>query len=133
MKNDIHDHGTTAVRERPEARVEHGRSTNENQEMQKKMEAAGSPGPAHKALDGLVGTWKAEVKCWMQPDGSPDVTQGTAKVSWILKGRFLEEEFQGEMRGKPFTGRTLIGYDNVKQKFNSVWVSDMQTSMFISE
>ena len=26
-----------------------------------------------------------------------------------------------------------MGYDNMKQTFNSVWVSDMQTSMFTSE
>ena len=26
-----------------------------------------------------------------------------------------------------------MGYDNTKQTFNSVWVSDSQTSMFVSE
>jgi hypothetical protein len=35
--------------------------------------------------------------------------------------------------GKPFEGRTLMGFDNVKQAFTSVWVSDMQTSTFVSE
>ena len=35
--------------------------------------------------------------------------------------------------GQPFTGRTLLGYDNVKQTYNSVWVSDMQTSLFTSQ
>ena len=35
--------------------------------------------------------------------------------------------------GKPFAGRTLLGFDNIKQTFNSVWVSDNQTSMFVSE
>ena len=133
MKNDMHDHGTTAVRERPESKSDYGKSETEKQEIQTKMQAAGSPGPAHKALEPLVGTWRAEVKCWMEPGGSPNVTQGTAKASWILKGRFLEEEFQGEMMGQPFTGRTLLGYDNVKQTFNSVWVSDVQTSIFTSE
>ena len=37
------------------------------------------------------------------------------------------------MMGKPFTGRSLMGYDNVKQTFNTVWVSDMQTSILTSE
>jgi hypothetical protein len=101
--------------------------------MMKKMEAAGTPGPAHKALEAFVGNWKAEVKCWYEPDGKPNVSQGTAKASWILKGHFLEEEFHGEMMGRPFSGRSLIGYDNIKQTFNTVWVSDMQTSMLISE
>jgi len=45
----------------------------------------------------------------------------------------LEQEFHCEMMGKPFIGRTLMGFDNVKQTFNTVWVSDMQTSMLTSE
>jgi len=98
-----------------------------------KVEAAGTPGPAHKALDALVGDWKAEVKCWMEPGGSPAVSQGRANAGWTLKGRFLEEEFHGEMMGKPFSGKTLLGFDNTKQTFNSVWMSDTQTSMFTSE
>src|SRR5262245_14498414 len=104
------------------------KSDAEKQEMMKKMQAAATPGPAHKALEVFVGNWKAEVKCWHEPGGAPQVSQGTAKTSWILEGHFLEEEFHGEMMGQPFTGRSLLGYDNTKQKFNSVWVSDVQTS-----
>jgi hypothetical protein len=37
------------------------------------------------------------------------------------------------MMGKPFRGLSLLGYDNFKQTFNSVWLSDMQTSMFTTE
>jgi hypothetical protein len=133
MKHDVEDTGSTAVSGRAEGKSGSGKSDAEKQEMEKKMEAAGTPGPAHKALDALAGNWKAEVKCWMEPGGSPNVSQGTAKASWTLNGRFLEEEFHGEMMGKPFTGRSLMGYDNVKQTFNTVWMSDMQTSMFTSE
>jgi len=99
----------------------------------KKMEAAGAPGPAHKALQPLVGDWKAEVKCWMDPSAAPEVSQGTAKANWTFNGRFLQEDFRGQMMGKPFNGRTLLGFDNTKQTFNSVWMSDMQTSLFTSE
>ena len=102
-------------------------------DVMQKLEAAGTPGPAHKALDALVGNWKAEVKCWTDPGGSPNVSQGRANASWTLNGRFLEEEFHGEMMGKPFSGKTLMGFDNTKQTFNSVWMSDTQTSMFTSE
>lgn len=133
MKHNSHETGSTAVLDRPEDKSGFGKSDGEKEEMQKKMEAAGTPGPAHKALDALVGNWKAEVKCWMEPGGAPHVSQASAKANWVLNGRFLEEEFHGEMMGKPFTGRTLMGYDNIKQTFNTVWVSDMQTSIFTSE
>src|ERR1700685_3873883 len=133
MKHNVDDTGSTAVLEPAKVKSGSGKSDAEKQEMMKKMEAAGTPGPGHKALEAFVGNWKAEVKCWMEPGGPPNVSQGTAKASWILNGHFLEDEFHGEMMGKPFTGRSLMGYDNIKQTFNTVWVSDMQTSIFTSE
>jgi Protein of unknown function (DUF1579) len=134
MKQDVYDTRTAAPeRLRAEGRSIPDKSNADNEEMMKKMEAAATPGPAHKALDVLVGDWKAEVKCWTEPGSAPDVSQGTAKARWTLNGHFLEEEFHGEMMGKPFTGRSLMGYDNTKQTFNTVWLSDMQTSMFTSE
>jgi hypothetical protein len=133
MKHTIDDAGSTAVLERPKAKSGSGKSDADKAEMMKKMEAAGTPGPAHKALDAFVGNWKAEVKTWCEPDGPPHVSQGTAKASWKLNGHFLEAEFHGEMMGKPFIGQTLMGYDNSKQTFNTVWVSDMQTSILTCE
>ena len=105
----------------------------DKEEMMKKMQVAGTPGAAHKALDAFAGNWKAEVKCFMNPEGPANVTHATSKAKWILGGRFLEEEFHGEMMGKPFTGRCLLGYDNTKQKFKSVWVDDVNTAMTTSE
>jgi hypothetical protein len=102
-------------------------------EMEKRMEAAGRPGVGHKALEAFVGDWDAEVKCWMEPDSEPEVTHGKARVAWILNGRFLREEFEGEMMGKPFKGIHLVGYDNMKQEFNSTWINDASTSMFTTE
>jgi hypothetical protein len=133
MKHDIDDVAGSAVLERGERKTGAVKSDAEKQEMMRRMEAAGTPGPAHKALEALVGDWKAEVKCWHEPGGAPQVSQATAKTNWILNGRFLEEEFHGEMMGKPFTGRFLMGYDNTRQTFNTVWISDMQTAMLTSE
>jgi hypothetical protein len=137
MKTEVYDKGATTTTDRPQAGTQSGFDSSkpdaDKAEMMQKVEAAGKPGPGHQALNALEGNWKAEVKCWMDPGGSPEVSQGTAKASWKFNGRFLEEEFHGQMMGKPFTGRTLLGFDNTKQTFNSVWVSDTQTSMFTSE
>jgi hypothetical protein len=135
MKQEVYDQGAVTTSDRPRTSDRFGSSKPgaDQAEMLKKAEAAATPGPAHKALEALVGSWKAEVKCWMEPGAAPQVSQATAKNSWILDGHFLQEEFHGEMMGKPFSGLSLMGYDNTKQTFNSVWVSDMQTSMFTSE
>ena len=132
MKHNTDDGGSTAVLEPPKDKSPQ-KSDADKAEMMKKMEAAGTPGPGHKALEAFVGNWKAEVKSWCEPGGPPHVSQGTGKSCWTLGGRFVEGEFHGEMMGKKFLGRSLMGYDNTKQKFNSVWMSDIQTSMFTSE
>ena len=103
------------------------------EEMMKKAEAASTPGAAHQALDPLVGEWNAEVKMWMAPDAPPTVTKGAAKNTWALKGRFVQQEFSGELMGRPFRGISFTGYDNVRQKYRSVWIDDMSTTMVTSE
>ncbi len=102
-------------------------------EMMKKMEAAGTPGDHHKALNPLIGEWKAEVKAYMSPDGPPVVSNGTSKSDWVLDGRFVSEEFKGMVMGKPFQGMGLTGFDNVKQKYVSTWMDTMSTAMMNSE
>src|SRR5262245_16381154 len=92
------------------------------EEMMKKAEAACTPGAAHKALDPLVGDWNAEVKLWMAPDAPPTITKGSAKNTWTLKDRFVQQEFSGEFMGKPFRGISFTGYDNVRGKYRSVWI-----------
>ena len=133
MKRDVEEIGSAAVRERSKNKTAAGKPEADPQEIQKKMEAAATPGPAHKALEAFAGEWKAEVKCFGEPGGPPKISQATATTKWVLNGRFLEEEFRGEMMGKPFTGHSLMGYDNLKQTFNTVWISEMSTSIFVSE
>jgi hypothetical protein len=103
------------------------------EELMKKAEAACTPGPAHEALEPLVGEWNAEVKMWMEPTAPPTISKGTAKSTWALKGRFVQQEFNGEFIGKPFHGISFTGYDNVRQKYRSVWIDDMSTTIVTSE
>ena len=103
------------------------------EEMMKKMEAAGTPRAAHKILAKLIGEWAVEVKYWMTPEGEPTVTKGTSTAKWIMGDRFLHEEFYGEMMGKPFQGKTIMGYDNTSKMYNTVWIDNMSTGMVVSE
>lgn len=103
------------------------------EEMMKKAEVAGTPAAEHKALEPLVGNWKAEVKTWMAPGAPPTVTKAKAKAKWAMNGRFVQEDFTGEFMDKPFRGMSLTGYDNTKKKYNNIWIDDMHTSVFVSE
>jgi hypothetical protein len=136
MKTDVYEEKVATSKPSPQRSEDKFGSSKPDlnkEEMMKKVQAAGTPGAGHKALNAFAGNWKAEVKCFMNPDGPADVSHATSKGSWILGGRFLEQEFHGEMMGKPFAGRWLLGFDNTKQKFKSVWVDDMSTAMITSE
>jgi len=102
------------------------------EEMMKKMAEMAAPGPAHKALEPLVGDWTVEARFWM---GGPEPTEskGTATKRWILGGRFLQEDFKGEFMAMPFQGLGLTGYDKMKQKYVGVWIDSMGTAMATSE
>src|SRR5438270_13949815 len=101
MKKEVHEEGAgTATRHsRGQSNSGSSKPAAEKEEMMKKVQAAGMPGPGHQALDAFEGNWKAEVTCWMEPDGPPNKSQGTSKTEWIFGKRFLEEEFHGEMMG----------------------------------
>lgn len=101
-------------------------------EMMKKWEAAATPGREHKALEALVGEWNITSKCWMAPDAPPVETKGTQKSRWILGGRFVQDEFEGEFLGKPMQGLGLSGYDNLKKKYTGLWIDTGGTAMFTS-
>lgn len=103
------------------------------EEMMKKWEAAATPGPAHKALEALVGEWEVDSKCSMGPDAPPMESKGTSKTRWILGGRFLQDDFAGDFMGKPMKGLGFTGYDNMKKKYTSVWLDEGGTGIFTSE
>lgn len=98
-------------------------------EMMKKWQAYATPNDNHSVLEPMVGQWQHEVKWWMSPDEEPDVSQGTNTVSWIMGRRFVQNEVDGMSMGQPFSGMALVGYDNAKQVYNTVWIDSMATGM----
>lgn len=103
-------------------------------EMMAVMEAyekAARPGPMHKVLQEMAGTWDTAVKYWMGP-GEPAVSRGLSENKMILGGRYLQQKYEGEAMGKPFHGLGLTGYDNVAQAFAGIWIDDMGTGVMTS-
>lgn len=104
------------------------------EEMMARWQAAMTPGDAHKKLESFVGTWDVKSQMWPNgPDGPPTESQGTATYKMIFGGRFLEEEFSGDMMQQPLTGVGFTGYDNMKQKYVGVWLDNMGTAVSTME
>jgi hypothetical protein len=93
----------------------------------------GTPGPEHELLASMAGTWNAAIKSWTEPDKPPMENTGTSEHKMILGGRFLQQEFKGEMMGSPFTGMGITGYDNHTSKYVSTWIDSMGTGILFFE
>jgi hypothetical protein len=58
---------------------------------------------------------------------------GTCEQKLLLDGRYLQQEYTGDMGGESFTGINIIGYDNHTKKYVSVWLDSMSTGIYFFE
>jgi len=82
-------------------------------------------GPQHDTLGRFAGTWRAEVKLWMDPTAPPQVSQGTMKCTPVLGGRFLQQEYRDD--AGMFEGRGFWGYNTVDERYEGFWIDSMAT------
>jgi len=104
-------------------------------EQMAEMEAymkAGTPGAPHKTLASSVGSYDLEIKSWQEAGGPAMEQSGTAVRTMALEGRVLIEELESSMMGMPFTGQSMMGYDNVSEKYWSTWTDSMSTGLMVS-
>jgi hypothetical protein len=103
------------------------------QEDQKKQSAVKEdlPGPVHKRLTDLAGTWDVTVQYKM----GEKFQEGTAKceATSILDGRFLRQEYNTRFQGNPFTVVQILGYDNARKKSIEIKIDTMHTSAMYNE
>jgi hypothetical protein len=99
-------------------------------DMYKKL---ATPGEPHKLFASLAGSWTTKTKEWMEPGKPPMETTGSAKMKMLLDGRFLQQEFTGQMMGQPFSGIGIDGYDNIRKKYVTAWMDSMGTGFFMME
>jgi len=90
-------------------------------------EAAGTPGPQHAQLGGMIGEWDCHCEFWMAPDAPPTITEGTSVSEWVLGGRIIKSDFSTTIMGMPFQGLMYSGYDNIKGEYFSIWMDSSMT------
>ena len=110
-----------------------GSSTPDFQAVMEVWEKLATPGEPHMLLASRVGSWSTKSRHWMEPEKPPMEFTGSCERKMILDGRFLQEEFSGEMMGKPFSGIGVIGYDNQSKKYVSSWMDSMSTGIYFFE
>ena len=108
-----------------------GAETKPAREMSPEMQAAMQammPGPAHQRLAKLAGDWTTKTK--LAGHGAPpEETEGTAKITVVMGGHFINQEDSGTTMGMPFTSAKLMGYNNGSKKYEAVWTYTLGTNM----
>ncbi len=103
------------------------------QEMMEAYKKLATPGEPHKQLASLAGSWTTKTKEWMEPGKPPMESTGSVEMKTLLDGRFLQQEFTGNMMGQPYAGIGTTGYDNLRKRYVSTWMDSMGTGIFTME
>lgn len=86
-----------------------------------------TPGPQHKKLAELEGTWNLSIKS----DGGDSTGKSVYKME--CGGLWLTSDFQSDFGGMKFQGKGMDGYDPAKKKYVSVWVDSLATAPMLFE
>ncbi len=92
---------------------------------------ADEPGPVHKRLNDLAGTW--DVALTYTFGGKEHAGKATCEAKWILDGRFLQQEYHSRFQGKPFHVVQLLGYDNPRKKTIEIMMDNLSTGLLHNE
>ncbi len=115
------------------AKEKHAGKKMDEQAMMELWKQMATPGAPHKLLAGLAGSWTTKTKEWMDPTKPATESEGTAEIRPLMDGRFIFQEYHGQMMGQPFAGIGIDGYDNMKKKYVTAWMDSMGTGIFIME
>ncbi len=101
--------------------------------MMEKWQAFMTPGAEHELLKERVGKWDMKITMWMAPGAPASESEGTTTLSMIMGDRYLLDRTSSSFDGMPFEGMSIVGYDNMKKKFVSIWIDNMGTGLMQSE
>ena len=103
------------------------------QAMMETYKKLATPGEPHKLFASLAGSWTTKTKEWMEPDKPPMESTGSAEMKMLLDGRFLQQEFTGDMMGQSYSGVGISAYDNLRKRYVTMWIDSMGTGIFTME
>ena len=96
------------------------------------MEKYGAPSAEHEMLAERVGRWNTSTKFWMAPGAPPETHEGEATFEMMMDGRYLVQHYTMDFNGMPFEGAGMIGYDRMKNEYQSIWIDNMGTGIMWS-
>jgi hypothetical protein len=105
----------------------------DQQEAMKAWQNYMSPGFIHQQMAKDTGEWKMTITQWMDPSQPPMKSEGTSINTMILGGKYLQANETSSVMGMPMNGINIIGFDNGKKVFQSIWIDNMGTGIMFAE
>lgn len=99
--------------------------------MMKNWQEYMTPGDVHKMLAKSDGQWNGEVTMWMYPGAPEQKSKSTAVTKMIMNGLYQESNHSGNMMGMPFSGKSIVAYDNHVKEFISTWIDNMGSGIMV--
>lgn len=90
-----------------------------------------APGPEHKALNPMAGSWDAKASYSPMPGAPVQETTATMRRRWVLGGRYLQDDYRGSFMGVRFQGIGFTGYDKIQKTYVSTWMDTMSTGILM--
>jgi hypothetical protein len=101
-------------------------------EVMEWMMKMGQPGEPHKRLAEFGGSWDA-AGTFSSPSMGEMKSTGKSTNAMILDGRYLKMDYEGQMMGAPFVGTGFLGYNNIHQRYEMLWIDNWSTQLQVAE
>jgi hypothetical protein len=81
---------------------------------------ATKPGPEQEFLAKRAGEYSRTIKFVAQANADANASTGTSKISVALGGRFIVEENNDTVFGRPVSGTRIYGFNNITKQYEVV-------------
>jgi hypothetical protein len=89
------------------------------------------PSAHHDVLDKLWGKWHYKIDL-VSDDGEDETLAMDADYRWTMGGRFLIGNYEGYFGGESFLAKDILGHDNFRGEYESLWVDNNSTAFTLS-
>jgi hypothetical protein len=97
------------------------------EEVLEEMAEYATPGAEHARLAKLAGTWDLSVRVRWGGENEWHTGSGTSEFRPILGGRYVLEEVNATLAGRPLHALVVHGYDRLQERWFAVWFDESST------
>ena len=79
----------------------------------------------HEFLLSFCGDWEGGCKTWFEPEKLVDESPIRCSIQPLLKGRFIQMDYDGSLMDEAMHGRVIFGYYELRQRYEAAWINNL--------